>query len=238
MSETVEHMLEFARGPLFRFTFALMVFGLVRLVGLTIYGAIRAHALAGDQRLPWSLIRQRTLWVLFPFSRLTRTRAFYSIISLVFHVGLIVVPIFLYAHVRLWERGLGIAWPVLPARAADTLTIVAIAAAVVLFVGRVASPLSRTLSRSQDYVWLWLLMVVLASGLFASHPRWCPVDYHLMLLIHVLSAELVFVLMPFSKIAHCVLLPFSQLVSDLGWRFPATAGRDVARALGKESAPI
>jgi hypothetical protein len=59
-----------------------------------------------------------------------------------------------------------------------------------------------------------------------------------MMLIHVLSAELIFVLIPFTKIAHCVLIPFSQLVSDLGWRFPSTAGRDVARALGKESVPI
>ena len=67
---------------------------------------------------------------------------------------------------------------------------------------------------------------------------WCPVDYHVMMLIHVLSAELIFVLIPFSKVAHCVLVPFSQLVSDLGWRFPASAGRDVARALGKESAPL
>ena len=59
-----------------------------------------------------------------------------------------------------------------------------------------------------------------------------------MMLIHVLSAELIFVLIPFSKVAHCVLIPFSQLVSDLGWRFPATAGRDVAKALGKESVPL
>ena len=62
--------------------------------------------------------------------------------------------------------------------------------------------------------------------------------YQVMLLIHVLSAELIFVLIPFSKIAHCVLIPFSQLVSDLGWRFPPTAGKDLAKALGKESVPL
>ena len=231
-------MLEFARGPLFRFTFALMVLGLARLVGLTIYGAVRTYLLAGDQRLLWPLIRQRTVWALFPFSRLRRTRPVYSVLSVLFHVGLIIVPIFLFAHVHLWERGIGIGWLVLPPLAADVLTIVTVVAAVALFVGRVSSPLSRALSRAQDYAWPWLLIVPFVSGFLASHPTWCPVDYQVMLLIHVLSAELVFVLIPFSKIAHCVLIPFSQLVSDLGWRFPATAGRDVAKALGKESVPI
>ena len=238
MNETVESMLDFARGPLFRFTFALMVFGLVRLVGLTIYGTVRTYLLAGDKRVAWPIVRERTLWALFPFLRLRRTRAVYGMVSVVFHIGLILVPVFLFAHVHLWERGIGISWLTLPPLAADVLTIVVIVASVALFVGRVSSPLSRVLSRAQDYAWPLLLLIPFVSGFFASHPTWCPIGYHLMMLIHVLSAELIFVLIPFSKIAHCVLIPFSQLVSDLGWRFPATAGRDVAKALGKESVPI
>ncbi len=238
MNTTVESMLEFARGPLFRLSFALMVLGLARLVCLTIYGAVRTYILAGDKRIPWPLIRQRTLWALVPFTRLHRTRSFYSIASVLFHVGLIVTPIFLFAHIRLWERQIGFGWPALSPLVADVMTIATIILALILFAGRVASPLSRTLSRGQDYVWPLLLAVPFISGLFASRPTWCPVDYQVMLLIHVLSAELIFVLIPFSKITHCVLIPFSQLVSDLGWRFPASAGRDVARALGKESAPL
>jgi len=238
VSMTVEQALEFARGPLFRFTFVLMVLGLVRLVGLTIYGVVRAHALAGDKRLCWPLIRQRTLWALFPFTRLHRARGVYGVTSVVFHLGLIVVPIFLFAHVHLWQRGLGVSWPTLPPIIADILTIVTIVAAVGLFVARVGSRLSRALGRAEDYAWPWLLAIPFASGLLAAHPAWCPISYDVMLLIHVLSAELIFVLIPFSKIAHCVLIPFSQLVSDLGWRFPTTAGRDVAKALGKESTPV
>ena len=238
MNETVGSMLEFARGPLFRFTFALMVLGLVRLVGLTVYGVVRTYMAAGDKRLLWHIIRQRTLWALFPFARLRRTRAAYSIVSFVFHAGLIVVPVFLFAHVHLWGQAIGITWPTLPPHAADVLTIVTVVAAVALFAGRVGSSLSRTLSRAQDYAWPWLLTLAFVSGFFAAHPTWCPVSYQAMLLIHILSAEAIFVWMPFSKVAHCVLIPFSQLVSDLGWRFPASAGRDVAKALGKESAPI
>lgn len=238
MIATVQQMLEFARGPLFRVTFVLMVLGLARLVGLTVYGALRTYALAGDKRLLWPIIRGRTMWALFPFLRLHRTRAVYGVISVVFHLGLIGVPIFLFAHVFLWKQGLGVSWAALPPIVGDVLTIITIVAAVALFVGRVRSPLSRALGRAQDYAWPWLLAVPFISGFLAAHPTWCPAPYNVMLLIHILSAELIFVLIPFSKIAHCVLIPFSQLVSDLGWRFPATAGRDVAKALGKESVPI
>ncbi len=238
MNETVEAMLEFARGPLFRLTFAVMVLGLARLVCLTIYGAVRTYVLAGDKRLLWPVIRQRTLWALFPFSRLGRARGTYGILSVILHVGLIVVPLFLFAHIHLWERGIGISWAALPPPVADVLTAVTVVAALVLFAARVGSPLSRTLSRAQDFAWPWLLMAPFVSGFLASHPPWCPIDYQAMLLIHILSADLIFVLIPFSKIAHCVLIPFSQLVSDLGWHFPATAGEDVAKALGKESSSI
>lgn len=238
MNEAIDSMITFARGPLFRFTFALMVLGLARLVLLTVFRMAYTYLRAGDVRLLWPVIRQRTFWWLFPFARFGRTRTVYSVISFVFHVGLIIVPVFLFAHVHLWERGIGISWPALPPIAADVLTVVTIVAAVALFAGRVSSPLSRTLSRAQDYTWPLLLTVPFVSGFFASHPTWCPVDYQVMLLIHILSADVIFVLIPFSKIAHCVLVPFSQLVSDLGWRFPATAGKDVAKALGKESVPI
>ncbi len=238
MNETVESILEFARGPLFRFTFAVLVFGLARLVLLTVYGIVRTYLLAGDKHLLWPIIRQRTWWTLFPFSRLSRARSGYSILSFVFHVGLMVVPLFLYAHIHLWQRGLGISWPALPVLVADILTILTIVSALALVAARAASSLSRTLSRAQDYTRPLLLTLAFVSGFLASHPTWCPTSYSVMLLIHVLAAETIFVLIPFSKIAHCVLLPFSQLVSDLGWHFPATAGKDVCKALGKESTPI
>jgi len=215
-----------------------MVLGLARLVLLTVYGIVRAYIFAGDKRLLWPVIRQRTLWTLFPFTRLHRARAAYSILNFVFHVGLIIVPIFLFAHVAIWKQGVGVSWPVLPLIVADALTILTILVGLALFTARVGSPLSRTLSRAQDYLWPLLLIVPFLSGFFASHPGLCPVDYQVMLLVHVFSAELIFVLIPFSKIAHCVLVPFSQLVSDLAWRFPASAGSDVARALGKESTPV
>jgi hypothetical protein len=49
----VETLLDFARGPLFRLTFALMALGLLRILLLDIIGAIEAYRRAGDKTVQW-----------------------------------------------------------------------------------------------------------------------------------------------------------------------------------------
>jgi hypothetical protein len=59
-----------------------------------------------------------------------------------------------------------------------------------------------------------------------------------MVLLHVLGGDLVLIMIPTTKIAHCVLYPFTQLLFQLGWHFPADTGRHVAIALRKENEPV
>ena len=56
--------------------------------------------------------------------------------------------------------------------------------------------------------------------------------------VHVMSANLIFVLIPFSKMSHLALFPATQLVSELGWHLQPGAGQQVALALGKENDPL
>jgi hypothetical protein len=51
------------------------------------------------------------------------------------------------------------------------------------------------------------------------------------MLIHVLSAELVFVLVPFTKLAHFVMFPLDRVASHVFWGFVPGAGAQVAEAL-------
>jgi len=57
------------------------------------------------------------------------------------------------------------------------------------------------------------------------------------MLFHVYSADLVFLLIPFTKIAHCVLAPLSQVVTAVAWKFPAGAGDRVVATLGYADRP-
>jgi nitrate reductase gamma subunit len=231
-------MLEFARGPLFRFSLAVMLLGLLRVVALDLLEAYRAYRRAGDKSLPWNLITRRTLRWFFPVNRLLVTRPAYSLISFVFHLGLLIVPVFLFAHVALWKQALGIGWPTLPKVWADGLTLGTIVCALALFTGRIASRESRFLSRKQDFLWPLILLIPFLSGYLCANLGLAPQVYQLSMLIHILAAETIFVLMPFTKVAHCVLVPFSQFISSLAWKFPPTAEEPVAATLNKKGAPV
>ncbi len=233
----MEQWLEWARGPAFRFAFILMVLGLIRHVVVTVAGIVHAIYRAGDRNIPYKAVFVSTLQWLFPAKKLSN-RLSYSITSVAFHVGLILTPIFLLAHIELWRRGLGIGWPSLPHVVADALTLVTIAAAVGLMVGRLGNRQSRRISRVQDILLPPLLIIPFVTGFLGMHPALNPLDYNLVMFVHVMSANVIFVLIPFTKLGHIVLLPTTQLVSEVGWHFPAKSGDDVTIALKKENVPI
>ena len=229
--------IDLARGPLFRFALAVLVLGLGYRLAVTLAEAYRSWRLAGDRHLPGRAIAAATLQWIFP-GRLMRTRPLYGVASGVFHAGILVVPPFLAGHVLLLSAYLPSWWPVLPAAGADLLSLVALVAAAGLTAGRAASRSSRSMSRSGDYAVPVVLFLLLGSGLLASHPDLSFLNARTALLIHVLLGNAALVMTPFTKIAHCVLYPFTQLVFELGWHFPAESGRHVAVVLAKENEPV
>ncbi len=234
----MENVMHFVSGPLFRLTFAIMLLGLARLFVLGIWNALQAHHEAGDKTLPWKSIVQTTVGWLVPVLRLWKTRPIYSLVSFVFHIGLILVPIFLVGHIQLIRESIGIGWPALSDNLADILTIITVITAVALFIGRVGSRNARFISRPQDYVWPLLLAVPFVTGYVCNNMNISAGVYQWTMLTHMLVAELVFLMIPFTKIAHCVLVPLSQLITNLGWKFPAKSGEAVAETLGKKEMPV
>jgi len=229
--------LQWASGPLFRAAFVFMVLGLVRHAVMTLWEVVRAIHRAGDKKIPARRIVAATAGWLVPVGRMA-DRPVFSLTSVAFHGAAILTPVFLAGHIALWERALGIGWPALPNRVATSLTVVAVVAAVGLVIQRLASRQSRALSRPGDYALPLLVAVPFVSGFLVMHPGWNPFAYEPTLLVHVLSADVLFVLVPVTKLSHIILVPATQLVSELAWRFPPDGGSKVAVALGKESEPV
>ncbi|MFH2048222.1 MAG: hypothetical protein ABIJ12_02160 [bacterium] len=234
----MEALLEFARGPLFRLSLAIMILGLIRILALDLYGAWEAYRKAGDKTLPWKLITVRTLHWFFPVKRVLHSRPVYSIISILFHVGLLLVPLFLFAHIQLWKSAIGFGWWALPKGIADILTIITITCGILLFIGRVSSTASNFISRKQDYWWPLLLLLPFITGFLCMNSSLAASTYQLLILIHILAAELIFILLPFTKIAHCILMPLSQFIANLAWKFPANTDDDICTTLNKKGAPV
>jgi nitrate reductase gamma subunit len=214
-----------------------MFLGLARHVFVTVWEVVRTTRRAGDKNIPYRKIAATTLAWLIPLGKL-KDRLFFGLTSLVFHIAIILVPIFLPGHIALWTRGLGLSWPAIPNALADVLTIAAVVTAVLLVLQRALARDTRCLSRLQDYLLPLFISVPFASGFLVMHPAWNPFPYEATLLVHVMSANVLFILIPTTKLSHSVLLPSTQLVSEVAWHWPPDAGRKVGVALGKEGESI
>jgi len=229
--------IEWARGPVFVFSFSFMVLGLARHVALTVWEARRTMRRAGDQSLPLAAIGRATLKWLFPTGALAR-HALFTSTSVVFHAAILVVPILLAGHIALWTQALGISWPAIPNSVADVLTLLAIVTAVALSVQRLTASATRAISRPGDHLLLFAVALPFATGFLAMHPALNPFSFESTMLLHVLSGNLLLVLVPLTKLSHVVLLPGTQLVSEVGWHWPSDSGSRVGAALGKEAEPV
>lgn len=233
----MDSWIELARGPLFRVALAILVLGLAYRFVVALAQVVNVWRNAGDRQVRTKAVARATLGWIFP-RRLLRARPLYSVASLLFHAGIILVPLFLVGHVTLLGGWLPAGWPTLAPLAADLLTVACILALGGLIAGRLGSATSRALSKPQDVLILAVLFFLALFGFFASHAAWSPFDARVMVLLHALLGNLALILTPTTKIAHCVLYPLTQLIFELGWHFPAESGRHVAVALAKENEPV
>jgi nitrate reductase gamma subunit len=222
---------------LFRLALVLMVLGLLRILWLTFMGIWEVLREAQDDSLPIREVLHQTAAWMFPFGKLWRRRPVYSGLSFLFHVGLIFVPVFLAAHVLLWKETTGAPWPMEPQKIANGLTLMVIATALGIFLGRLLYPAARQISGPPEYIWPLLLAVPFITGYVASNMRIGPSAYQWMMLVHVYVGDLILMMIPFTRIAHCVLTPLSQLVSQVAWKFSPGAGDRTAETLGYGDRP-
>jgi nitrate reductase gamma subunit len=231
----MESWLEFAKGPLFALTFLFMLLGLARHVLMQVHLLVTKGRTL--RRVRWRMVFLDTLSWALPYDHMVPGTLLLTFASILFHVGVVVVPLFLGGHVTLWESALGIRLPAIGEGFADALTVCTTACLLVLFVYRLLIPRSRELSRRSDYALLVVVTLPFVSGFLASHPSLNPLPWTTMMLLHVLSAEAIFVTIPFSKLSHMVLFPFDRL-SQVHWQLRPGAGDKIAAALYGEEARV
>jgi len=229
--------LALARGPFFWAAMTFMVLGLARHVIVSVVDIGAANRRAGDPRMPYRKIAKVTLAWLIPLSRLGQN-TFAGATSVAFHVSIILVPVFLAEHIALWRSALGVSWPALPGTLADVLTVIAVVTALVLVGQRTARKAKRSVSRFQDYFLPLFIALPFASGFLVTHPAWNAFPYDATLLVHVMSADVLLILMPTTKLNHAALMPEAHLITEASWHWPADAGKQVGIALGKEGEPV
>ncbi len=225
----MDEWIEFAKGPLFAITFLVMVLGLGRQVVLQFYflSVKKGRRLRG---VAWNKIARETLSWAIPVRHMEPGNGVFSASSFLMHVGIILVPLFLLDHIVIWEGLLGFSIPGLDTGLADILALLTIGCGFVLLGLRTFRARNRMVSRPMDYVLLILLLIPFVSGFLASHPSVNPFPWKIMMLTHLLSAEALFVAVPFTKLAHVVLFFFDR-ISAVHWQLKPGAGDKIAEAL-------
>lgn len=229
----MENWIDLAKGPLFTFTFLVMLLGLLRHIIVQVYSlAIRKGRRL--RNVPWNKILLDTLSWAVPIRHMIPGTVFFSSVSFVSHIGIIIIPLFLAEHIAMWEGFLHINLPEISAGLADFLTLFTSACLITLLGCRTFLQRLRTISRSSDYIVLVLVLFPFITGYMATHPNVNPLSWETMMLTHILSAELLFVVIPFTKLSHIVLFVFDR-ISEVHWQLRPGAGDKVAEAIyGKE----
>ncbi|MFZ3040873.1 MAG: hypothetical protein WA108_03620 [Thiobacillus sp.] len=121
-----------------------------------------------------------------------------------FHIGLAIIVFLGAPHILLISNLTGLSWPALPAQFIDLVAVVTMAAMVVMLFDRINKPAKRFLSTFEDwFTWAVTFLPVLTGWLAVQH---LLLPYTTMLALHILSAEILLIVLPFTKLFHAFTL--------------------------------
>jgi len=204
---------ELVRGPLAWVALTLFVAGtlyrtlLVRLTG-------KREPVLEPWRFRKDAIRS-ILHGLIPFGSLSmRRRPLFILVTFFFHLSVVLLPVFLLAHIVLWYESWRIQWWSLPDLLADTMTIWVILACVYFLARRTFVLEVKQVTCPTDVALTAIVLVTFLTG-FLAYQQWGP--YRPILIIHILSGEILLILLPFSRLSH--MLSFFSLRAHLGGEY-------------------
>lgn len=202
----------FLEGPLLWIAFLIFIIGTVVRVGSAVSLARKADKVMFQYFSVKYVLSTLGRWLL-PLNKDVAKNPVFTIAGYIFHICLIAVPIWLVGHVTLWEESrFGWSWTSLPDSFADAMTILVLAITVFFLLRRIFSPEVRLLTTLSDFLVLIVTAFPFLTGYFLMHGTLDGMGFlgdH-MRSIHVLSGELMLIVIPFSKLSHFILFFFSR----------------------------
>ena len=199
-------MYEFVSGPLVWIAFIIFIGGSLYKLVYMLSGAKKDITLFRHMSVEHSLAS--LLHWLIPFNnQYMRKRPIFTIISFAFHICLLVTPVFLLAHVILFDESWNASWLSLPNAAADWMTIIVIAGAVFYAYRRLTDPVVKNVTDGSDFLLLAITALPFITGFLAYH-QWF--GSKTMLILHILAGELMLIAIPFTRLSHMLFFVFTR----------------------------
>ena len=195
-------MIDFISGPLFYICVAICIGGSAWRVFSRLHEAKADKVVYPYMRAKHSF-RSLMHW-LTPFgTRSMRMKPFFTVMSFSFHICLLFTPLLLAAH----QEMVGIDILRLGDPVADIMTLVVVAGGLFFLLRRLVNPVVNNVTYLADYCLLLLVMAPFVTGYLAYH-QWF--DYRTILIIHMLAGEAMLVIIPFTRISHMLMFPFTR----------------------------
>ena len=155
-------MYEFLTGPMLWAAFLIFVIGLARRVVLYIRGLdwrLERVAYGPGRKIGMKGAISSVFQWLVPFGTHSwRKQPYFTIAFFLFHIGVVIVPLFLAGHMVIMQERFGFSLPALPMWFSDAFTVLAIVGAFMMVLRRIALPEVRFLTNWGD--WGILLLVL------------------------------------------------------------------------------
>lgn len=202
----------FVEGPLLWIAFLTFIFGSLLKVALFLSVAQKMDKII-YQHFRWKYVLATLGRWLIPLNRDVVKNPVFVILAYIFHICLIIVPIWFSGHISLWEESrFEWSWTPIPDGLADWMTLIFLAIALFFFLRRVISADIRLLSTFSDYLLIVVTALPFVTGYFLTHGTMDNIGFlgENIQIIHMLSGELMLILIPFTKLSHFVLFFFSR----------------------------
>jgi len=198
MSDPMDFLL-LVKGPLFALALAIFALGLgARILEILMLG--RRHNFSEPRAGEW-LPGLRTVFTRSVADPGTFQRApFNVVVGWLWHLGFLIALLLFIPHIALIKSVLGIYWPGLPNPLVDLVTAVTLVALIATLVHRLMHPVKKRISTFEDYLVWTLTFLLVLTGYLAYHRIVNP--YPLALGLHILTAEVFLILLPFTKLTH------------------------------------
>lgn len=197
----------FVRGPLAWVAFIIFIGGILyRLISM-LRLARKKDIWVYEYTTLYYALRSILHWII-PFANInSRKRPIFTIVTFAFHICLLAVPIFLLAHIILWDESFNISWWSLPDSVADIMIIIVMACCGYFLWRRLTQPEAKFVTFAGDYVILAIVAAPFITGFMAYH-QWFW--YKFWLILHILSGEIMLAAIPFTRLSHMLFFPLNR----------------------------
>ncbi len=202
----------FVEGPLLWIAFLIFIIGSLLKAALFFAVSLKKDKIIYQHFSLKYVLATFALWLL-PLNRDVVKNPVFTILAYIFHICLIVVPIWLSGHIALWEESrFEWSWGAIPDGMADWMTLILIGIAVFFLLRRIISADIRLISTCSDYLLLIVTALPFLTGYFLTHGTVDSIGFlgDNIQIIHMLSGELMLILIPFTKLSHFILFFFSR----------------------------